>query len=74
MVELPLNLIVGKEIRLVGTHRFDTEFAEAVRMIGAGEIDLSPMVTAVMPARDAVTAFDLAGDRSRAVKVQLDFA
>lgn len=70
---LPLNLIVGKELHLVGTHRFDTEFAEAVRMIGAGEIDLSPMVTQVLPAAEAQRAFDLAGDRARSVKVQLDF-
>lgn len=70
---LPLNLIVSKELRLIGTHRFDTEFAEAVRMIGAGEIDLSPMVTQVIPAQDAPRAFDLAGDRSQAVKVLLDF-
>lgn len=71
---LPLNLIVSKELRFVGTHRFDVEFAEAVRMIGAGEIDLSPMVTQVLPAREAIRAFDLAGDRAQAVKVQLDFA
>ncbi|WP_017998852.1 L-idonate 5-dehydrogenase [Paracoccus sp. N5] len=72
-VPLPLNLIVSKELRLVGTHRFDREFPEAVRMIGAGEIDLSPMVTQVIPAAEAQRAFDLAGDRSQAVKVQLDF-
>ena len=70
---LPLNLIVSKELRLVGTHRFDSEFAEAVRMIGSGEIDLSPIVTQVLPVQDAVRAFDLAGDRMQAVKVQLDF-
>ncbi len=70
---LPLNLLVGKELRLVGTHRFDVEFAEAVRMIGAREIDLAPMITQVLPASEALRAFDLAGDRSQAVKVQLDF-
>lgn len=71
---LPLNLIVAKELRLVGAYRFDSEFAEAVRMIGAGEIDLAPMVTQVLPSREAVRAFDLAGDRAQVVKVQLDFA
>ncbi|WP_410217504.1 L-idonate 5-dehydrogenase [Paracoccus sp. (in: a-proteobacteria)] len=70
---LPLNLIVGKELRFVGTHRFDTEFVNAVRMIGAGEIDLTPLVTQVLPASEAVRAFDMAGDRTQAVKVQLDF-
>lgn len=74
MVPLPLNLIVGKELRFFGTHRFDREFADAVEMISKGSIDLSPMVTKVLPAREAVQAFDLAGDRARAVKVQLDFA
>ncbi|AUH34026.1 L-idonate 5-dehydrogenase [Paracoccus tegillarcae] len=71
---LPLNLIVSKELQFVGTHRFDAEFPQAVQMIGAGQIDLSPMVTQVVPAREAVRAFDLAGDRAQAVKVQLDFA
>ncbi|WP_323715906.1 L-idonate 5-dehydrogenase [Paracoccus aminovorans] len=70
---LPLNLIVSKELRFVGTHRFDIEFAEAVRMIGAGEINLAPMVTQVIPAAEAQRAFDLAADRAQAVKVQLDF-
>lgn len=71
---LPLNLLVGKEIAFHGTHRFDREFEEAVAMIASGGIDLSPMVTQVVPAAEAVHAFDLAGDRSQAVKVQLDFA
>lgn len=71
---LPLNLMVAKELRFFGTHRFDREFAEAVGMISTGRIDLSPMVTQVLPAREAVRAFDLAGDRAQAVKVQLDFA
>lgn len=72
-MHLPMTLIVAKELRIIGTHRFDIEFAEAVRMIGSAKIDLSPMVTQVLPARDAQRAFDLAGDRNQAVKVQLDF-
>lgn len=71
---LPLNLIVSKELRIVGTHRFDTEFADAVQMIGNGQIDLSPMITQVLPATEAQQAFDLAGNRKQAVKVQLDFS
>ena len=72
-VPLPLNLIVGKELHLVGTHRFDAEFANAVEMIASGSIDLSPMVTQVLPASEARRAFDMAGDRSQSVKVHLDF-
>lgn len=71
---VPLNLIVSKELQFVGTHRFDSEFAVAARMIGDRDIDLSPMVTEVIAAAEAPRAFDLAGDRKQAVKVQLDFA
>ncbi|MFC0202249.1 L-idonate 5-dehydrogenase [Paracoccus rhizosphaerae] len=71
---LPLNLMVGKEIVFAGSHRFDTEFAEAVRLIGTGEIDPLPMITATYPMTDAETAFRAASDRARSVKVQLSFA
>jgi L-idonate 5-dehydrogenase len=32
-----------------------------------------PLLTATLPAAEAVAAFELAGDRSRAMKVQLAF-
>ncbi|RAP43147.1 L-idonate 5-dehydrogenase [Rhodovulum viride] len=70
---VPLNLIVGKEIQVRGTHRFHPEFADAVAAIGSGRIDVRPMVTATYPLEDAQEAFEAAGDRSRAVKVHLSF-
>jgi L-idonate 5-dehydrogenase len=42
-------------------------------MIGSGDIDLSPLLTASIPVERAVEAFDLAADKSRAMKVQLAF-
>jgi len=71
---IPLNLIVGKEIRMQGTHRFHPEFAEAVTAIGDGRIDVRPIITDTYPLDRAVEAFEAAGDRSRAVKVHLTFA
>ncbi|MCT8997538.1 L-idonate 5-dehydrogenase [Chelativorans intermedius] len=71
---LPVNLLVGKEIRLVGTHRFDAEFAEAVRLIDSRAIDVRPVITRSFPLEEAQEAFACAADRSRAVKVQLTFA
>ena len=70
-VTLPLNVVVAKEIALRGTFRFHEEFAWAVDMLAAGTIDVSPLLTAVFPLAEAVQAFDLAGDRTRAMKVQL---
>jgi L-idonate 5-dehydrogenase len=71
---VPLNLIVGKEIELAGSHRFHAEFAEAVRLIDQGEIDPTPILTGFYPVEQAADAFNLARDRTRAVKVQLSFA
>jgi L-idonate 5-dehydrogenase len=71
---VPLNVLVGKEVTLIGTHRFHGEFAEAVRAIESGMIDVSPVVTHSFPVENAVEAFAYASDRSRAVKVQLTFA
>ena len=70
---LPLNVLVAKEITLRGTFRFAEEFALAAEVIGAGRINVAPLLTEVLPMARAVQAFDLAGDRSRAMKVQLAF-
>ena len=70
---VPINLLVGKEIRLLGSHRFHAEFAQAVALIADGAIDVAPMVTAMLPIARAGEAMALAGDRSRAVKVQITF-
>ena len=71
---LPLNVLVAKEITLRGTFRFGEEFALAAAVIGAGRINVAPLLTEVLPMAQAVQAFDLAGDRSIACKVQLTFA
>lgn len=68
---VPINTIVAKEIALRGTFRFDREFDWAVEFLGSGAIDVGPLLTEVVPLDEAVRAFELAGDRSRAMKVQL---
>ena len=72
-MSLPINTIVAKELQLRGTFRFDHEFELAVRLMGAGLIDVKPLISATLPFQSAVEAFDLAGDRTRAMKVQLSF-
>jgi L-idonate 5-dehydrogenase len=66
------NLVVSREIELRGAFRFDTEFDEALRLLAA-EPALDGLVSAVVPVRDAGSAFALAADRSRSCKVLLDF-
>ncbi len=68
---LPMNAVVAKEIELRGTFRFDREFEWAVGVLARGAIDVAPLLTEVIPLDDAVRAFELAGDRSKAMKVQV---
>jgi L-idonate 5-dehydrogenase len=70
---LMLNVLVAKEVDLRGTFRFDAEFAWAVAAIASGRIDPSPLLTEIVPLARAREAFDLASDRTRAMKVQLSF-
>lgn len=70
---LPINVIVAKELELRGTFRFHEEFALAVRMMQQGLIDPTKLITHTLPIERAVEAFELASDRSRAMKTQIAF-
>jgi L-idonate 5-dehydrogenase len=72
-VTVPQNLIVAKELNIRGSFRFHEEFALAAALIGQRRVDLRPLLTHTLPLGDAKQAFDLAGDRKRAMKVQLLF-
>lgn len=71
---LPVQAMTAKEIDLRGSFRFHEEFSIAVKLMRAGQINVAPLISHTMRFEDAVAAFDLAGDRSQAMKVQLDFA
>lgn len=70
---IPMNVLVAKEISLRGTFRFDAEFDLAVKMMGSGLVDVRPVISDTIPVAEAHAAFDLAGDRNRAMKVQIAF-
>jgi L-idonate 5-dehydrogenase len=66
------NLVVSREIELRGAFRFDTEFDDALALLAA-EPAFDGLVSAVVPVRQAESAFALAADRGRSCKVLLDF-
>lgn len=70
---IPVNLITTKELEMRGSFRFNEEFYWAVDMIAKGLIDVKPVVTHEFAISQAVEAFETACDRSKAMKVQLDF-
>jgi L-idonate 5-dehydrogenase len=70
---LPMSMLVTKEIDLIGTFRFHEEFALAADTIAKRRIDVRPLLTEVIPLAEATRAFELAADKTRAMKVQLSF-
>lgn len=73
-VEMPLGLLLVKEVKVVGSFRFVDEFATSVRWLESGRIDPLPLVSAEFRQDQVVEALEMAGDKSRAAKVQLVFA
>ena len=73
-VSIPQNLVVAKELAILGSFRFHAEFALAVRLINERRVDLAPLITRAFPMTQAREAFALASDRKQAMKVLIDFA
>jgi L-idonate 5-dehydrogenase len=65
------STVITRELDLVGSFRFDTEFDTALALLASG-LDVEPIITHTVPLTDARAAFDLAGDRTSASKVLLD--
>ncbi len=72
-VAVPLGQIAAKEIELAGTFRFFEEFNWAVELLAKRAIDVVPLLSATIPYTNARSAFEMASDRNRAMKVQLAF-
>jgi L-idonate 5-dehydrogenase len=72
-ISIPQNVVVAKEIEVRGTFRFHEEFGLAVDLINRRAVDVKPLLTGCYGLDDVQEAFELAGDRSRSMKVQLSF-
>jgi L-idonate 5-dehydrogenase len=70
-IPVPANAVMAKEIDLLGSFRFGQEFGEAVRLIVAGEVDVTAIVTADYPLSEALRGFRASLDRGRNAKVVL---
>ncbi|MBC9727248.1 L-idonate 5-dehydrogenase [Streptomyces sp. TRM68367] len=67
------NAVITRELRLVGSFRFDTELGEVLRALSDGRLPVDPVVTSVLPVSRTDEAFPLAADPARSCKVLLDF-
>lgn len=70
---LPMMTITAKELMLKGSFRFHEEFHTGVSLMQKRLIDVKPLVTHTVPLDDAVKGFEIASDRSQAMKTQIAF-
>ncbi len=71
---LPVQAITAKELELRGSFRFHTEFFTGVALMQKGLINVKPLITQTLPLDQAVAAFELAADRTQAMKAQIAFS
>ncbi len=71
---LPMMAITAKELSLKGSFRFHEEFHTGVSLMQHGLIDVKPLITHTVALDDAVAGFEIASDRTQAMKAQISFA
>lgn len=70
---VPVQTLTAKELDLRGSFRFHEEFAMAVSFMQKGLIDVGSLITHTLPLAEAEQAFQIANDRSQAMKAQIAF-
>ncbi|GAB3473907.1 hypothetical protein GCM10027440_03550 [Nocardiopsis coralliicola] len=70
---VPVALAISRELRLVGSFRFNDESDEAIAAIADGSLAVEPIITHTFPVGQALDAFGTAADPSASGKVLLAF-
>jgi L-iditol 2-dehydrogenase len=58
MVELPLQLVVTREIRLQGTAASAGEYPRAIELMASKQIDVTPLISEVQPLSNGADSFN----------------
>ena len=70
---LPIQAMTAKELQFKGSFRFHSEFFTAVEMMRRKRLDVTPLITHRFELGEVETAFQMASDRSQAIKVNITF-
>jgi L-idonate 5-dehydrogenase len=70
-VTASLNPVMAKELNFIGSFRFANVFATALELAVSKQINLSALISAVLPLRDMQKAMDLAIGKHEVVKIQV---
>lgn len=71
---VPMQALTAKELDLRGSFRFHEEFEIAIRLMQEKQIDVRPLISHTVKLDDAIKGFEIAGDRTQAMKAQIEFS
>jgi L-idonate 5-dehydrogenase len=71
-VTAPLNSIMAKELNFRGSFRFANVFSTALDLAVTKKVNLTALISAVLPLSDMQKAMDLAVGKNEVVKVQIE--
>ena len=72
-VPAPIATAITRELDLRGSFRFAAELDDVIAALADGSLDVTGVISQVVPASDALDAFAVAADAARSCKVLLDF-
>ena len=73
-MNIPMQALTAKELDLRGSFRFHEEFETSVKLMQNGMIDVKALISHTVSLDDALQGFELANDRAKAMKVQIEFS
>jgi L-idonate 5-dehydrogenase len=71
-VSVPVNQLLVRELRFVGSFRYANVWEQAIRLVTSGRVNLRPLISRVFPLGEATAALELACAKTGVVKVQID--
>lgn len=72
-IELPFNMIMEKELQVLGSFRFAHVFPLALKQMAAARIDLKPMISKIFPFAELPEALKAGHQKGNVMKVQIEF-
>ncbi|WP_018688972.1 L-idonate 5-dehydrogenase [Ahrensia kielensis] len=73
-MNVPMQMLTAKELDLRGSFRFHEEFAVGIKMMQQGQINVKPLISHTFSLDQAIDAFEIASDRTKAMKAQISFS
>lgn len=73
-VDMPMNLVMAKEVRMLGSFRYGEVYQTAMSFLASRRTDVRPLITRTFGFDETPEAFGLAAQRGETVKVQVSVA